>query len=39
MGIIILYAFKNAEDAKVFEAYLKTSSGKAFALKRLLPQI
>lgn len=28
--------FKNTNEAKSFEMYLKTSSGKAFASKRLL---
>ena len=31
-------AFKNDSEAKTFEGYLKSSSGKAFAFKRLLPR-
>lgn len=30
-------AFKTLKEAKEFESYLKTGSGKAFAYKRLVP--
>ena len=30
-------AFETGEEAKAFERYLKTGSGKAFAYKRLVP--
>jgi predicted GIY-YIG superfamily endonuclease len=36
--LIYYIAFKNPDEAKKFEAYLKTPSGKAFALRRLLPK-
>lgn len=36
--LIYYSAFKNSDEAKEFETYLKSSSGKAFALKRLLPK-
>jgi putative endonuclease len=34
--LIYYSVFKNIDEAKKFEEYLKTPSGKAFALKRLL---
>jgi putative endonuclease len=38
-GELIFYiAFKDIIEAKDFEKYLKTPSGKAFIVKRLLPQ-
>lgn len=36
--ITFYIAFKNESEAIDFESYLKTSSGKSFALKRLLPK-
>lgn len=33
--LITCVSFESLEKAKAFEKYLKTSSGKAFALKRL----
>ena len=36
--LVFYAAFEREEEARQFEAYLKTSSGKAFAAKRLLPR-
>ena len=36
--LIYYSAFKNENEAREFEAYLKTPSGKSLALKRLLPK-
>ncbi|MFI5333216.1 MAG: GIY-YIG nuclease family protein [Candidatus Babeliales bacterium] len=36
--LIYYIAFKNSGEAREFETYLKTPSGKAFALRRLLPK-
>ena len=36
--LIFSAAFLVEADARAFETYLKTSSGKAFAAKRLLPR-
>jgi putative endonuclease len=35
--LVFYAAFQEKSEALAFEAYLKTSSGKAFARKRLLP--
>ena len=36
--LVFYAAFESEEEAKLFEEYLKTSSGKAFANKRRLPR-
>ena len=36
--VVFYAAFEGEDEAKEFEEYLKTASGKAFARKRLLPK-
>ena len=36
--LMMYIAFKEVDEARAFEAYLKTPSGKGFVLRRLLPK-